>query len=358
LRQRPIPGNTLTVLQAGRAVAAFAVVLNHVAISSADFVGAVPGLLGEVMKRGFLGVDFFFVLSGFIIYYTSRWRAGPEASGLGFAGRRLVRIFVPYLPISLVLIAAYLALPGLSASGRDWGWAASLTLLPAADPPALGVAWTLQHELVFYLLFAALYFSGGLVVGCGYWVLGIVAVNVVGPELDRPMTFLFHPINLEFIFGMVAARVAVQGGIGNRLLAALSLSALLIFILLGGKRDQSVVFGLAVAFALVPLVRMELAGKLRAGPGLVFFGGASYALYLIHDPLISLTSRVAARVPGLDTWVGAVALGVGCSAAAAAAYHVGFERPALARARRWIAALPQVTTGPRATARTARGSAR
>lgn len=334
------PQDTLTVLQAGRAFAAFAVVLHHASSSSAAFVEKLPFPLDALLGRGDLGVDFFFVLSGFIIYHTCRGRPRTARGASRFATRRLIRIFVPYLPISLALIAAYLALPGLSAADREWGWLASLTLLPVAEPPALNVAWTLQHELVFYLLFAAFYFSGRLALGCGLWAGAIVAVNLLGGELQRPLAFFLHPLNLEFMFGILAARAAFQSWASIRVMLGLSLAAFAAFLLAGAEKQNSVLFGLAIALALVPLVRLELAGRLRANSVLLFFGGASYALYLIHDPLIALTTRIAARVELLDHWAGAVLLGTACSAAAAALYHVVLEQPALAVIRRRLAVRP------------------
>jgi peptidoglycan/LPS O-acetylase OafA/YrhL len=310
-----------------------AVVFHHAALGTESFVASIPVPIREVMERGYLGVDFFFVLSGFIIYHTNRDGKLTGGAASRFAERRVMRIFVPYLPITMAVIAAYLMLPSLSAAPREWSWLASLFLLPVTDPPALSVAWTLQHELIFYLVFAALFFSGRLMSGCAVWAALILAVNAAGGPA-RPFQFLFGLINLEFIFGIFAARAAVAATPRSAVLATCSVVALLAFVMLGAPRDLSAVFGLAIALALVPLARLEIARKLRAGRWLLFFGGASYALYLIHNPLISVTSRIAARVPALDNWIGSILLGIVVSSAAAAFYHVAFERPALAFCRR------------------------
>jgi peptidoglycan/LPS O-acetylase OafA/YrhL len=133
---------TIFVLQAGRAVAALAVVFYHANLSVNAIVNRVPPAIDAVLSRGYLGVDFFFVLSGFIIYWTTVGEARSAGVAKKFAWRRLVRIFVPYWPIGLAMAFAYLAFPGLSQGvrGDDWSWVSTLTLLPSGRPPALSVA--------------------------------------------------------------------------------------------------------------------------------------------------------------------------------------------------------------------------
>lgn len=145
----------INTLQAGRFLAAMAVVLHHAVLSVTAFVDVPPLLIQILFEYGYLGVDFFFVLSGFIIHYTMSLSPRPAGK---FAFDRLARIMLPYWPVGIGLALAYMLLPSLSDSGRAWGWVSTSTLFPTNLPPALSVAWTLQHELVFYFIYAALYF--------------------------------------------------------------------------------------------------------------------------------------------------------------------------------------------------------
>ena len=107
----------LNSLEAGRAAAAIAVVLHHAAASATAFAGQGPALLTSIFKFGYLGFNFFFVLSGFIIYYSTY---GKKSNPRRFATARFTRIFLPYLPIGIALALAYIMFPAPSASDREW----------------------------------------------------------------------------------------------------------------------------------------------------------------------------------------------------------------------------------------------
>jgi exopolysaccharide production protein ExoZ len=339
----PAEAGLLTTLQAGRALAALAVVIHHAELSTTAFVAPVPKPFEYPFKLGYLGVDFFFVLSGFIIYFACMRLEKTKSAATLFLRKRMTRIFVPYWPVMLVLVCAYAALPNLSAADRAWGWPATLLLLPAVKPAALSVAWTLQHELVFYVLFAAAFFSGKLLQAAVLWSAAIAAAAVLGAGSNTPASFFVGVINLEFLCGVACAIWTARGGPGPDwayyLAAMTSLAA---FLWIGPDLDHRVLFGLSVALVLVPIVRLEMMGKLSAPGWLVLLGNASYAIYLIHIPLLSVASRMAARVPLLNTWQGAMIFGVLTSVLMGYVYHVLVERPGLRMARRRLAQRPVV----------------
>lgn len=302
-----------------------AVVVHHAVISTTAFVDEPPHLIQSIFNYGYLGVDFFFVLSGFIIHYTMRTRLRPASQ---FALDRLARIMLPYWPVGIVLALAYTFLPSLSAGGRDWGWISTITLAPTSLPPALSVAWTLQHELAFYLIYALLLYMGRIWIGLAIWAGSIVAGNLFGLADWSLLRVALAPINVEFIAGIAAAALYLSSrtvpALGAWTLAAVFLA---LFILAGGGRNESWLVGFAIASLLPWVCRLEREGDLFV-PGWLIFGGAvSYAIYLVHNPLLSALSRLFA-LAGL-CWELALVLSTVTSVAAGALWYLLWERPVM-----------------------------
>lgn len=320
----------ITVLQAGRFLAALAVVIHHASVSVGFFVEKPPEIVTAVAEFGYLGVDFFFVLSGFIIHYSM---ATSKRSAADFAYSRLTRIFLPYWPIGLCLAAVYTLLPNLSAaSDSSWGWISTITLFPTSYSPALSVAWTLQHELLFYVVYAALFYFGRIALGFAIWATSIViALPLFSPQYPLLQLFL-APINIEFMAGILACALFVRGIRCSGILAAILACVFLgIFIILGAHRDQSVFFGLAIAVMLPYLCEMERAGRITIPDFFVWGGSVSYAVYLVHNPLLSITSRLQAGHVGWET---ALILSVVLSVAAGTIFYRFWERPLMRLAKR------------------------
>lgn len=104
-------------------------------------------------SAGQAGVDLFFALSGYLVYSLALQRR----VGLGgFIGRRLRRIYPPFLAMMAVYVAIFLAVPGAAKwpAGGELGYVVkSLLLLPGvfSIEPVMTVAWSLSYELAFYL---------------------------------------------------------------------------------------------------------------------------------------------------------------------------------------------------------------
>ncbi len=320
---------TITVLQAGRAVAAIAVLLHHSLVATQDFVQPVPHGLAVVVENGFRGVDFFFVLSGFIIMHAHGDDDRDRAAAWSYARKRLRRIYIPYLPISLGLVILYTLLPGLSASARDWSLLSSLTLIPTTAPPALSVAWTLTHEMLFYGVFLTFYVTRAFAPIIAVW----AALIVIGGWIMGAGGIVLAPINLEFIAGMLAA-VAARSLPSRSVFALLALGVLgsaASLLWLGSGGHMRVWFGLSLALVLPGLVRMEAQGRLTAPPWLMLLGNSSYAIYLVHNPLASLGARIVARFEALNAWPVSLALCAALGIGVGVLYHLLFEKPVLRR---------------------------
>ena len=318
---------TLYSLQAGRALAALAIVLHHAALAGRDFGGMFAGF--KIFERGYLGVDFFFVLSGFIIYHST---AGRQKAPLDYAIARARRIYAPYLPVGVGIAILYFMFPGVSQGDRAWGWTATLTLLPVGKT-ALSVAWTLQHEIVFYALFGLLYFNNRLGSGLLVWGLLIVVVSYV----TRAHSIVFDVINLEFIIGVCAAVVASEGR-SHWLAWPAALGCLLLWGALGAVQEFSVIIGLGIGLIVPAIVAAERSGRFVVPVALKFLGAASYSIYLVHGFAISFVARMLHDSWPI-VWVSSL-----CGVAAGALYYLSVERPSLQFGKYWRSGALQVRT--------------
>jgi len=302
---KPQARKTIESLQAGRGIAALAVVFYHSGLAARDFSGNSKAY--DILSYGRLGVDFFFVLSGFIIYHST---VGKRRSLRDYAIARFRRVYLPYFPVGIAMALLYLSLPH---DTHVWSWLPTLTLAPVDTHPALAVAWTLQHEILFYILFGLFYFSGILPIGMAVWA---ACILLLGKHLP------FADINLEFFFG-IAAAILYRDGRVHRLLYLAAPVFLGVWILLGHDETHRVWVGAAAACLVASLAQTERKG-MAVPRSLILLGAASYSLYLVHDPIVSVVARV---VPG--AWI--IVSSLAASLLGGFAYHFLVEKRAVAK---------------------------
>jgi len=284
------------------------------------------------MWHGFLGVDFFFVLSGFLIMSSHFDDEKKIASFKLYVSKRFVRIFPPYWPISITLIISYLLLPNLSQGSRaEFSWLSSLFLLPDSSPAALVVAWTLIHEMMFYMIFCLYFISNRLFltfVGAWLFAIGISAWFALNTDLSPFLDRLLQPINIEFVLGMGVAYLA--RGVSDKhgkFYVMLGLSGFVLLLFLPRADDFRVLFGLPFSALVLGFVLLERQGGMAFPRWMVLLGDASYSIYLIHNPLVSITSRLVSRFNSFASWGAGMLIGVLSSIIAGVLYHLLIEKP-------------------------------
>lgn len=321
-------------LEAMRGIAAVWVVLYHANSLGGVFLRPLDN--AHIIANGFLGVDFFFILSGFIIASSSN-RLIEQGKGFSsFFRARAIRIYVPYLPVGAAIFLAYIVLPTLSASPREVGLLTSLTLLPTNSPPALNVAWTLVHEIIFYAVFSTIFISKRILFCALFgWGLAIVVAFYRGAESTPFEEYFLSPLNLCFLLGvlvfylgrreMSASSAKLAGGVG--LISVLWLATH------AEPNRIAVAFGfslLVAASASPRAARSEVWGFITT------LGSASYAIYLVHNPLLSLIARGIREInPSMNPWLSLLVMST-ISIAAGLAYWRFYERAALRVARNII----------------------
>ena len=329
---------TMHSIQVLRAVAAMLVVLFHAQLAFAG-AGARPACENQayLFSFGAVGVHIFFVISGFIMVYTTRIDEGYDARA--FWRRRLMRIF----PIYWICAALYLALHGLIGepyrlTGADM--IKALLLVPGKAPDIIGPAWTLSFELYFYLVFGLFMLAGltrGLLALTGFFVLSIIARQLAGYN-QSALNLASNPLLLEFIAGCAIGWLVKRGRLPARGGWIILFAALAIYAggMAAGVQRIPTVIGWGVPSALLILGLVILETRYGA-PMLIrrigYLGDSSYALYLIHILVITLSllaSRELVRIATLEPALVAIAIGV-LAQIVAELLHRKVERPLLRR---------------------------
>lgn len=310
---------------------------------------------------GYLGVDVFYVLSGFLI--TSILHGELARTGTidipRFYLKRFARLAPPlFLMLALYLGLAPLAWPEYGQHGRD----ALLAAVYLSDysraiwgmPDMLRHTWSLAVEEHFYLLWPLVVLllrplgpRGALHVLLLLYVSGTVWRISCAAFQGWDMTYYrFDTRMTGMLIGAAAAMmlsVDLSPRIG-RVAPALYLAFYLLFAVFAGWRDSAVLqYGvmlaeLATAAAIIQVMQSQQPVRWLTSPLLVYVGQLSYGLYLFHFPvMLYLRAEYG--------WITAITLGTAAAFVIAAASYHTLE----AMVRRWRSSLRQADA-PRPTA--------
>ena len=319
-------------VQALRALAACLVVVVHLA-------GLLErlGVHGAILDAGAAGVDLFFVISGFVMLHTT---TGRRTAPGAFLLNRVIRVVPLYWLLTLALFTVALAVPALLGATRATlaDLVRSLTFVPFVKPnglcqPLLFLGWTLNYEMMFYLLFAAtLAIRGDLIrMLCASALLGLIVVaGAVLRPTNAALAFWSDPIVLEFGYGMALALLWTRRRLlppaGAWCVLAAGLLILIGHGLLLPYVPRWIVCGGAGAAVLLGALSLEEAGAVLRARSVQLLGAASYALYLTHPFVTQAVIKLAGGggIVGAVVGIGAallLAIGVGLGV------HLAIERP-------------------------------
>jgi len=335
----PLPASSgrpeLLVLTSIRAVAALEVVLVHTLFElGGDWARALPAPVLSILSQGQVAVSFFFVLSGFILAYTyCDTGGGLRGSPRRFWRARFARIYPLYALAFALDLPRGLGFFLTSAPSLTDAWGkiaisglAYLALLQSWYPRVTNSwntpGWSLSAEAFFYAVFPALLGATKswsirrfIAVAMAVWALPVLVYAALVPSheatfqlastqtLWRSLPLLRLP---EFMLGIGAGRLYVSGALDRQTRAVRSaglVALVLILILLG--------FDLGVPKVLIQntleaplfavLIFAAASGTLPSprwliSRPLVLLGRASYAVYIVHQPLKWMFESVARRL--------------------------------------------------------------
>ena len=294
-----------------RALAALGVVVAHASTSLLDHdIALIPFRIGNA------GVDLFFVISGFIMYFTTAHR---KVAASEFYLKRLIRIFPLYFCAStLAFLGACLAphfVTRFSASPTDY--IRSVLFIPyycttcqsAQDMnqllrPEVGQGWTLNYEVFFYLVFGLCLF----IPRC-FRVHSLVIIFALLSGLG----ILFRPVNpilrtytdslqVEFMFGVLLGWFLLWTAptslrkLGVAALIAGGATSVIVQLFIPHILPRVLACGLPAATVVGCALWLERAGLIPRLPIFLLLGDASYSLYILHAFVLALLRRGWQRI--------------------------------------------------------------
>ena len=336
-----------------RAVAAVWVLVHHLSFLPVTGYAAWFGPVAPLLAAGPLGVDLFFALSGFLLArsYLDRWRGAPgPRQALGFVWARLARVW-PLYAVVVVLVGLWCAARAVLGSdgvvtwqgaqpGLDpLSWLRQLTMTQMWDSPGIdGVsfvlpAWSISAEWAAYLAFPLLAAAAWFVRGWPRPVLAVLAVLAAMPTAVFAVQGALHGAFEGFwavrlvagftagvLTWLVVRRVprnrTVSRWAHRVLVLALAEIALVVYWAATAPATAAVSADARI-FLAVPMLPVLLGAlaltdgpvaRVLGTPRLRHGGRISYALYLVHFPLIEMALVAMTRIPALAPDTAAAAL--------------------------------------------------
>ncbi|AXJ05344.1 acyltransferase [Pseudomonas fluorescens] len=294
----------LISVQALRALAAWAVVCHHFMQIFFDFEARGP--IGQLfIDKGAVGVDIFFVISGLVIFLSTEGKALPPARFLLYRLFRIVPAYWLYTVLMALLVV--FARPLLPDQTVDWSHLLlSLLFIPTENPggygiyPTLNVGWTLNYEMLFYVLFAwALLFR--LQVRLLVVAALLFAVCQTWTGFGWVSEFYRSDIVYEFLLGIGIGMLYRRGWIGAALwLPILGIGAALLAIYHLPPEPRMLNWG--VPSAVLVMASMALERHVERNRLLKLLGDCSYSVYLMHVLVLSAGGYLARRY-GLNPYL-------------------------------------------------------
>lgn len=331
-----------------RGIAAMLVVLFHIPGDLTPY----PALF-HASNLGPVGVDIFFVISGFVMAVST----SKPIRAVEFMRHRIVRVVPLYWFFTAVMACAALAAPRLFPSTVVTleSVVQSLLFIPHVNPghegaiwPLLPPGWTLNYEMFFYLVFAVMIAVG---LGRKLWpfivVFGVLALCGVFYDGDNPIILTYTaPLLLEFVFGVVIGHAFLRGLFEQRLWLGWLIVPALVAIVLAGEQDNHafrfLFWGVPAALLVAGTLALEPLIRQRSVTLLQMLGDASYSIYLSHIFTVGISGLVWNRIPQNGTTVIIhVLLALVLSAAVGWIVHRLIEKPLLRLGRKRQAPQPK-----------------
>ena len=283
-----------------RAIAAMLVVLHHTAWKAEQY--STNPL--DWFHVGSLGIDLFFIISGYIMSYTVEQKKVNFGTFIQARIRRIIPLY--WVLTSLALIIFIIMPDKVNSSGGETNILLSYLLLPTPDSYLVKNGWTLSYEFYFYFIFAL---SLSLKTTYRFFlpifiILTLLLIHLYLSPEKHLIRFLTAPLLIEFAFGIAVFQLLKRKSFGHSIGVSLIIISILLLIFINDYPLEG--YPHAVFFAipsllfftgmviLEPLFQKKQHNKLSKFFKIV--GDSSYSLYLVHPFSLVASSIILSKV--------------------------------------------------------------
>lgn len=309
----------LQYVQVLRGLAALFVVLFHTSLNNIVYLNVSP-ILNNIYNYGWLGVQFFFVLSGFIITYIHLPDLEKKINTKRFIKKRFIRIYPIYWVIATVILLYYVFIKkdtaGTTVKIQDFNdfiyVLKCYLLLPLNSHKHnfIDIAWTLSYEILFYFAFAICIKIGFKKAVYFYFLwASVVLLKAYTHSVDfLPYSnFVFNILILYFLMGCFVAYIIKNNkvfikSIWFMLTLTVLLTCLYLYAHLTGIIPTQISINIIYNYLFILIFSLILfwAASFKTkeiqqksvSPLFILLGDASYSLYLTHTPVIMLLYKM------------------------------------------------------------------
>ncbi|OMP66662.1 acyltransferase family protein [Domibacillus epiphyticus] len=261
------------------------------------------------------GVNYFFALTGFMMYYIYRESIGKANQLTYFLLNRFIRIYPLYWILTIAFLTVYLLFPNQFWSGVDTNieaYISSILLLPNSSEtdPFLIVAWSLVHTVFFYFIFSLLFFFK---INISKWILsiwGVLSIVFYTGLIDIDhyiIRFLFNFYNIIFLTGIVCAHFITCHRINFKWSITLSVIGFLGFPFTWLNYfyefihiDFDFSTGLSSALLILGLASIDLQKDIKIPKVFNYLGNAAFSIYLSHNVVLDISTELYSRLTIYD----------------------------------------------------------
>ncbi|HFD79158.1 MAG TPA: acyltransferase [Gammaproteobacteria bacterium] len=332
---------TVQSIQMLRAIAASLVVIAHaqVHLEVRNHIAD----LNPFLDLGRVGVDLFFIISGFIMVYVAGREFRKPGAPRDFIVRRFIRVVPTYWIYTTALAALMITFPQLFSDGKRFDlthYLASLAFIPWENnighiKPLLPVGWTLNYEIYFYLIFALLLFlhRKWFLPGLSFLLVGGVFAGWYADTVPTLASVATSPLLVEFLAGCcIGLLFTGNTDLPKAFSWTIALAGIAWLLLASGNvvphTIRAISWGIPSAMIIAGILFLEKAGSIPANGLLVAIGGSSYSLYLTHIFTINALGKIWTSLIGGHYGLFIIAC-VFCSIIVGHIAYLAIEKPAI-----------------------------